>query len=243
MLEEFVRFHGDSRYAALARARMDELRKSQAAAADEQTFFFTVPLFLHGILSARRAGRQSEPAAAARRAAAAYQVAEPAPAVPPDPAPAAAPPKPQAHSGWIIQVGAYRGRGRGQAKACQRARARPASLLGAADAVHRSCRAKASRCFYRARFAGLDKDQAEAACNYLKGNDVACLTIAEVVGQPPAQSDTAQPANSPGPGPVAAGAQRVVLYEEDPNEPQGKQLRRLGGLAHRDGFAGAEAIA
>ena len=31
-LEEFVRRYGDSRYAALARARMEELRKSQAAA-------------------------------------------------------------------------------------------------------------------------------------------------------------------------------------------------------------------
>ena len=45
----------------------------------------------------------------------------------------------------------------------------------------------------------------------------------EVFGQPPAQSDTAQPANSPGSGPVAAVAQRVVLYEEDPADPQGKR--------------------
>ena len=32
VLEEFVRRYGDSHYAALARARMEELRKSQAAA-------------------------------------------------------------------------------------------------------------------------------------------------------------------------------------------------------------------
>ena len=44
------------------------------------------------------------------------------------------------------------------------------------------------------------------------------------VGQPPAQSDTARPANSPGSGPVAAVAQRVVLYEEDPNDPNGKRF-------------------
>ena len=31
VLEEFVRRYGDSHYAALARARMEELRKSQAA--------------------------------------------------------------------------------------------------------------------------------------------------------------------------------------------------------------------
>ena len=31
--------------------------------------------------------------------------------------------------------------------------------------------------YYRARFAGLDKDKAEAACKYLKKNDVECVTI------------------------------------------------------------------
>ncbi len=31
--------------------------------------------------------------------------------------------------------------------------------------------------FYRARFAGLDKDQAEAACKFLKRNDVECVAI------------------------------------------------------------------
>ena len=47
--------------------------------------------------------------------------------------------------------------------------------------------------------------------------------ISDRVGQPPAQSDTVQPANSPGSGPVAAIAQRVVLYDEDPCDPKGKQ--------------------
>ena len=41
--------------------------------------------------------------------------------------------------------------------------------------------------------------------------------------RPPAQSDTAQPANSPGSGSVAAVAQRVVLYDEDPSDAKGKQ--------------------
>jgi hypothetical protein len=48
--------------------------------------------------------------------------------------------------------------------------------------------------------------------------------ISDRVGQPPAQSDTAQPANNPGSGPAAAVAQRVVLYEEDPTEPRGKRF-------------------
>jgi hypothetical protein len=43
------------------------------------------------------------------------------------------------------------------------------------------------------------------------------------VGQPPAQSNTAQPANSQGSGLVAPVAQRVVLYDEDPSDPKGKQ--------------------
>jgi hypothetical protein len=47
--------------------------------------------------------------------------------------------------------------------------------------------------------------------------------VAAIDTAPRAQSDTVQPANSPGSGPVAPVAQRVVLYEEDPAEPQGKQ--------------------
>jgi len=31
--------------------------------------------------------------------------------------------------------------------------------------------------YYRARFAGLDKDQAEAVCKFLKRNDVECVAI------------------------------------------------------------------
>ena len=31
--------------------------------------------------------------------------------------------------------------------------------------------------YYRARFAGLNKDQAEAVCSYLKRNDVECVAI------------------------------------------------------------------
>ena len=36
---------------------------------------------------------------------------------------------------------------------------------------------KGGTTYYRARFAGLDKDKAEAACKYLKRNDVECVTI------------------------------------------------------------------
>ncbi len=36
---------------------------------------------------------------------------------------------------------------------------------------------KGETTLYRARFAGLGKEQAEAACNYLKHNEVDCMTI------------------------------------------------------------------
>ena len=59
------------------------------------------------------------------------------------------------------------------------------------------------------------------------------------VGQPaaPAGRRPAAGAIRP-PAPIAAVAQRVVLYEEDPADPQGKRYRRLGDLAHRDRVAG-----
>lgn len=49
--------------------------------------------------------------------------------------------------------------------------------------------------------------------------------ITDRVGQPPAQgSDTPPPASAQNAGPVAAVAQRVALYEEDPADAQGKRF-------------------
>ena len=36
---------------------------------------------------------------------------------------------------------------------------------------------KGDKTFYRARFAGLGKEQAEAACKYLKKNEIACMSL------------------------------------------------------------------
>ncbi len=36
---------------------------------------------------------------------------------------------------------------------------------------------KGDTTLFRARFAGFDKDHAEAACKYLKQNEIACLAI------------------------------------------------------------------
>src|SRR5262249_27261039 len=39
---------------------------------------------------------------------------------------------------------------------------------------------KGGMTYYRARFAGLDKERAEAACKYLKRNDVECVIVYQV---------------------------------------------------------------
>jgi D-alanyl-D-alanine carboxypeptidase len=91
------------------------------------------------------------------------------------PTPAAAPPKAPTHSGWMIQVGAYPN----ETEAKQRlaaVKSKVAHLLATADPLTESVR-KGSTTYYRARFAVLGKEQAEAACKYLKRNDVDCLTI------------------------------------------------------------------
>ena len=36
---------------------------------------------------------------------------------------------------------------------------------------------KGDKTLYRARFAGFDKEQAEAACKHLKRNDIDCMTV------------------------------------------------------------------
>ena len=83
--------------------------------------------------------------------------------------------KPQARSGWIIQVGAYQA----EQEAKQRLTAvqsKASKMLNGADGFTETFD-KGGTTYYRARFAGLDKDKAEAACKYLKKNDVECVTI------------------------------------------------------------------
>ena len=123
-------------------------------------------------LSFARAAKAEPAAAPVARRHASRQQSPPLPAARAS-APAA---KPQHRSGWIIQVGAFPARAGGQAASRVRA-----------DARRRSCSPrpkpftepvdKGGTTLYRARFAGLDKDQAEAACKYLKRNDVECVTV------------------------------------------------------------------
>ncbi len=91
-------------------------------------------------------------------------------------APAApAPAKPQARSGWIIQVGAFPA----EQEAKQRlstVQSKAAKVLAGTDPFTESV-LKGGTTYYRARFAGFDQDKAEAACKYLKRNDVDCISV------------------------------------------------------------------
>lgn len=79
-----------------------------------------------------------------------------------------------ARSGWIIQVGALDT----ESEARQRLdTARGASrLLSDADPFTETV-SKGNKTLYRARFAGLNQDSAEAACRSLKRSDISCIAI------------------------------------------------------------------
>ena len=119
---------------------------------------------------------KAEPSAPAASARAAAPAASPARVAAAEPAPAPAPAaKPQHRSGWMIQVGAYPG----EQAAKQRlttVQSKASKMLTGAEAFTETVE-KGGTTYYRARFAGLDKDTAEAACKYLKRNDVECVTI------------------------------------------------------------------
>ncbi|MGP0095036.1 MAG: D-alanyl-D-alanine carboxypeptidase [Xanthobacteraceae bacterium] len=87
----------------------------------------------------------------------------------------ATPPAEHAHGGWMIQVGAFDA----EAEAKDRLNSvqdLAKDLLGAADPFTEKVQ-KGDRAIYRARFAGLDQEHAEAVCKHLKHNDIACMTL------------------------------------------------------------------
>src|SRR3569833_4425575 len=93
------------------------------------------------------------------------------------PLPAAAPSETASvkHSGWMIQVGAFddEKEAKNRLDAVQDKAKR---FLGKADPFTEKV-SKGSKSLYRARFAGLDKDQAEAACKHLKHSDIPCMML------------------------------------------------------------------
>jgi D-alanyl-D-alanine carboxypeptidase len=93
-----------------------------------------------------------------------------------DPARDAPAAKPQQHrSGWMIQVGAYPAEQAAKQRLSS-VQSKASKMLTGAEAFTETVE-KGGTTYYRARFAGLDKDKAEAACKYLKKNDVECVTI------------------------------------------------------------------
>jgi len=103
--------------------------------------------------------------------------ADPSPRVQPQSLPQNGPAKPEAiHTGWIIQVGALETESEARQR-IEAARSQAHGLLNKADPFTEPVVAKGDRKLFRARFAGLDRDQAEAACRTLKRNDISCITV------------------------------------------------------------------
>ncbi len=80
------------------------------------------------------------------------------------------------HSGWIVQVGALESENEAQRR-IDAARSSARGLLSKADPFTEPVVAKDNRKLYRARFAGLDRDQAEAVCRTLKRAEISCMTV------------------------------------------------------------------
>jgi D-alanyl-D-alanine carboxypeptidase len=79
-------------------------------------------------------------------------------------------------TGWIVQVGALESEDEAQ-KRIEAARNSARGLLTKADPFTEPVVAKDNRKLYRARFAGLERDQAEAVCRTLRRSDISCITV------------------------------------------------------------------
>jgi D-alanyl-D-alanine carboxypeptidase len=82
---------------------------------------------------------------------------------------------PRARGGWLIQIGAFDGEDEAR-QHLSAAQFKLHDMLGAADPFTERVQ-KGDKAFYRARFAGFDKDTAEAACKQLKHNDIECMAL------------------------------------------------------------------
>ena len=123
----------------------------------------------NGVLGVLPAATAAAPAPAAPKLAS----ADPAP----QPIQMSATTKPvAAHSGWIVQVGALESESEAQQR-IDAARSSARGLLSKADPFTEPVVAKDNRKLYRARFAGLERDQAEAVCRALKRADISCITV------------------------------------------------------------------
>ena len=81
-----------------------------------------------------------------------------------------------ARSGWIVQVGALESEGEAKQR-IEAAKSHSRGMLNKADPFTEPVVAKDNRKLFRARFAGLERDQAEAVCRTLKRADISCITV------------------------------------------------------------------
>jgi D-alanyl-D-alanine carboxypeptidase len=80
------------------------------------------------------------------------------------------------HTGWIVQVGALDSEDEAQQR-IEAARNQARGLLSKADPFTEPVVAKDNKKLFRARFAGLERDQAEAVCRTLRRSDMSCITV------------------------------------------------------------------
>jgi D-alanyl-D-alanine carboxypeptidase len=80
------------------------------------------------------------------------------------------------HTGWIVQVGALESESEAQQR-IEAARSQARGLLAKADPFTEPVVAKDNRKLFRARFAGLERDQAEAVCKALRRSDISCIAV------------------------------------------------------------------
>lgn len=122
-----------------------------------------------GVLPVRQANVEPGEAEPASVAAASTRIAAAAPA-------ASAAPKPTLHRGeWIIQVGAFPGEEQAKERLNKAKHVARSALSSAEPFTERIV--KGDTTLFRARFAGFDRDHAEATCKLLKRNEIACLPI------------------------------------------------------------------
>jgi D-alanyl-D-alanine carboxypeptidase len=81
-----------------------------------------------------------------------------------------------ARAGWMVQVGALESESEARER-IEAARNQARGLLAKADPFTEPVVAKGDRKLFRARFAGLDHDQAEAVCRTLKRSDISCIAV------------------------------------------------------------------
>ena len=89
--------------------------------------------------------------------------------------PAKAEPTRAARGGWLIQIGAFPGEDEAK-QHLSAAQSKVRDRLAAADPFTERV-LKGDKALYRARFAGFDKETADATCKQLKRNDFDCITV------------------------------------------------------------------